>query len=299
MEEKTLVISNDRVFSQPANSALCYAAVLVNKLRLEDPKLFHQVVRQIEDKGIAKVNGLTIDISDVRSSLIDSAKYFASSQNLDYSSTVMMLALAEQMNGELMLRISRETGSVVSVGANGLIVKGGYPEWIETAHREMFGPSAINGFQASAVDDWREALMSGKLNGKPLSLWVGGETARHILLVKEVKNGRVYLLDSFSSEDGYFKQIFPEHSRAEGGNVWSVPIDVLLSSGKIAYAIVNPNDFVQLKPIEDKVIQTAENFIPDILVLAHLHLQEQKRRSEEVNNSLTERYLFNSFRRKA
>ncbi|MCS6961915.1 MAG: hypothetical protein NZT61_05370, partial [Deltaproteobacteria bacterium] len=164
------------------------------------------------------------------------------------------------------------SGAVVSVDGNSTF-KGGKAEWNEQAAQRIFGSQALNAYTPVDRSAWEYAFLSGKLNLQPISLFVGSDTGRHILLIEKVQNGRVYLIDSIDTKYEYFKSLFSS-ARAEGTTSWSVSVEDLLDSGKIAYVIAPRDSFVSFRPLSEAI----QHGLDDFCVIAHLMSEQEKAR---------------------
>lgn len=257
-----LNIDQSSVYLQPEASAICYAMVFVNKLRQEKGKAWvGSLVQNLEHQGQARIGDLTISVPGEGSleTRLNRIREYAANQAVNYQTMLLALSLADSINGDLSLVFDPKTGEVMSVG-RGESIKGGHADWILNAANKMLGKQVLNPYHHADSAMWKEALFRGNLNLAAISLWTGGGTGRHILLVEQVVGNRVVFLDSYDASKGYFRALF-KSAKSEGGNRWSVDIDELLNSGRIAYTITNEEKFAVKREIPERILIGLEDFV--------------------------------------
>ncbi|MEM4379323.1 MAG: hypothetical protein QXL01_01370 [Thermoplasmatales archaeon] len=271
-----LNVEPSNLYLQPEASAICYSMVLINKLRQERRAACARLVRELETEGQARIGSLVISVPG-DGSLADRLhriRDYAASQAVNYETMLVALSLAEAMNGDLRLIFDSKTGEVRSIG-NGESIKGGHACWILRAANKMFGGQVLNPYDKADAVLWREAFTRGALNWAPLSLWTGAGTGRHILLVEGVVGDRVVFFDSYDGSKQYYRALFTS-ARSEGGNRWSVNIDELLNSGRIAYSITNEGKFVVKREFSERIFQSLEDFVLlDAIVRSFKYLEKK------------------------
>ncbi|MCS6892984.1 MAG: hypothetical protein NZO16_00195 [Deltaproteobacteria bacterium] len=271
-----------QLYLQGERSSTCFAQVLTNRLALTQPDEYRRAVEELLRFGQTRIGQLEIAVPPTLG--VSGIQEYARRNKIDFHSALLTLSIAEAINGDCKLKVDLDSGTVASVLDNSTKFTGGKAEWIEWGANMMFGRQKLNAFRHEDAYIWKQNFLSGKLNKQPLSLWVHGETSRHILLVDYVQNGRVYFKDSFKADIGYFKDLFGEAARKEGFNTWSVDLDTLLNSGKIAYTICDQNIFPYHRTLSVAESIPLDDFVPILMFLqnarSYLNTDDKRKRNK-------------------
>ncbi len=273
MGEISLRYLEERHFLQGEQSATCYAQVLVNRILLNNREEIERAASDLVKFGRAKLRNLELVTPSCG---VEEIRKYAEANGLKFEVALVTLSVAESINGsEFQIKVDPASGVVVSQGKDGAEIKGGRPDWILAGAKRLFGENMrINAYDIRDRSKWDEALKSGKLNESLLSLYV--DDSRHILLIREVRNGRVYFVDSFSSDISYYRKLFGDAARKEGPVSWSVDIDTLLDSNRIAYTICDGSIFAEYREFTPTMPDQLESFIPIMLYFNTYSQQAQR-----------------------
>lgn len=218
--------------SQGASSSTCHAATWINKLAMEDPERYLEVLRGLVIDG--RSGELSIDkatVTQCASLKGCPLELDGIAQRIGGAPFLMQYAVTEYLNGSNYSAVIRGD-NVVSVGqAEGLppVVFGAFDSWFERGGM-LFGDKndkfVYNNKEGSFVDRVQTELDRGEK--VPVSINLGA--SHHLLLISEIRDGRVYFQDSqfHSGMSGfsYFeKNELYEGAKREGGSQWSISVE--------------------------------------------------------------------------
>ena len=220
------------LFKQGYDDTICFAAATLNGLVLRDPSKIDQAASELRLTGRTRLGNLELTSNDNLKRLA-SANYRRWGVCEDRA--LLLLALAEAMNGDLILTTDNQGNIGSMCYRTGNFILGGKIEWVAATNSRIMGSSLYLREQMGTTGF--EKILPKVQQGSLLSLiWDEISQSRHLLVVAKVENGRVYFLDSIPTSCGYFRSLF-DSARVDGANVWSVELSELCASGRIRYVV--------------------------------------------------------------
>jgi len=225
-----------QAFKQSAEESICFAAASLNQIVLTKPDVINQAAQDLVSKGSTRLGSLKLIASKSHAEL---ARSFASKWNTSFERALLLICLADEMNGHRHLILDKN-GHLVSLDPlTGEIIAGGRMEWILATRQKISGGSLYLR-EFVGAEGFNSILKSPNVAGSLLSIvWDEVNQSRHLLTILKVDGSRVYFLDSINTQTEYFKLLF-QTARPESGNIWSVSLEELVKSGRIRYIIAQP-----------------------------------------------------------
>ena len=225
-----------QAFKQSAEESICFAAASLNQIVITNPDLVNQAARELGANGSTRLGSLALTASK---SHVELARSFANKWNISFERALLLICLAEEMNGHRHLIVDK-SGNLVSLDpSTGEIIAGGRMDWILATRQKISGGS-LYPRELVGAEGLNLILRSPNVSGNLISIvWDEVNQSRHLLTILKVEGNRVYFLDSINTQNRYFKLLF-QTARAESGNIWSVSLDELVNSGRIRYIIAQP-----------------------------------------------------------